>query len=195
MSEPVRAQGTPHTGMKPRQGLGSRPPLTPVDQQLCFAQHLAARVVGQAGVDARVVLGHVPNHQGVGGPFLLLAEPRVSSQLGPILQTWEHGAAISTPWGTPAPGPSLTFGECHAQARRGATHCLSRRQALTQACPYLVPDHCGLWVALDDSLELRHTAALGLHVLDGDLHGRGAWGGGRSRWAGARLCPPQPILC
>lgn len=177
--------------MEPRQGLGRGPALTPVDQQLCLAQHLAARVVGQARVDTRVVLGHVPEYQGVGGPFLLLAEPGVSSQLGAVLETWE---AISSPWGTPAPRPSLTFRERRAQSRGGFTPRPSRRQALTQAWPYLVPGHCGLRVALNDSLELRRTATLGLHVLNGDLHGRGAWGGGSSRWAGARLCPPQPIL-
>lgn len=113
--------------MEPRQGLGRGPALTPVDQQLCLAQHLAARVVGQARVDTRVVLGHVPEYQGVGGPFLLLAEPGVSSQLGAVLETWEGGEAISSPWGTPAPWPSLTFGEYCAQSRGGVTSRPSHR--------------------------------------------------------------------
>lgn len=40
---------------------------------------------------------------------------------------------------------------------------------------YLIPGHCGLRVALDDCLELCCVASLCLHILNGDLHGRGPW--------------------
>lgn len=39
----------------------------------------------------------------------------------------------------------------------------------------LVPSYCGLWVALNDSLKLCSSTCLDLHILNGDLHGRGPW--------------------
>lgn len=67
-------------------GSGRDARLTRTDYQLCFTQHLAASVTGQACVDTRIVLGHVPQHQGVGGPVLLLAQPGAVHQLGIVLE-------------------------------------------------------------------------------------------------------------
>lgn len=72
--------------MEPGSGLGEVPQLTPMHQQLCFAQHLATSILGQAGVDTGIMLGHIPEHQGIGCPFLLLAEPRAVHQLDTVLE-------------------------------------------------------------------------------------------------------------
>lgn len=71
------------------QTLGGVPQLTPMHQQLSLAQHLAANVLGQAGVDAGILLGHIPQHQGVGGAFLLLTEPLSIHQLDAVLEAQE----------------------------------------------------------------------------------------------------------
>lgn len=125
--------------------LGGMPRLTPMDYQLRFTQHLATSVAGHACVDTGIVLAHAPQHQGVGGPFLLLAEPGTIHQLGIVLGAREGGAAISPPWG-PLQG-SLSRPEVSALFWGGnaATHSPARPpHTVPVPTRYQVTMGCGL---------------------------------------------------
>lgn len=86
-------------------GLGRASQLTPVDQQLCLAEHLPACIIGNTCVDTGIVWSHVSQHQGIRSSVLPLAQPGPVHQLGVVLDEQETGwATISLSWDRPAPG-------------------------------------------------------------------------------------------
>lgn len=165
-----------YTPSRPRASEALR--LTPMDHQLRFTQHLSTRVAGQACVDTRITVCHVPQHQGVGGAFPLLAEPGAIHQLGVVLGAQAGGRGHQPDLGGPckvACSVPQVLPYCGWER-----HTLPTPSTQGSACPYPVPGYCGLRVAINDCLELGCAALLCLHILDSDLHGRGSWGAGGS---------------
>lgn len=72
-----------------------------------------------------------------------------------------------------APQPTLSHVFMHTR-----THSHQLPKPVSWAYSYLVPGHCGRWVAFNDSIKLCHVTHLHLYILNSDLHGRGLW----ERW-------------
>ena len=177
-------------------GPGGVDQLTPKHQQLCLAEYLATSVLGQAGVNAGILRGHMPQHQGVCGAFLLLAKPGAVHQLDAVLEAQDRQGCYQPTLGDPITPPftEQCFRHLLCVQSRGdvgevhgvdCTHLPWAPQLLGPSPnlthldlrAYLVPGHRGLWVALNDSLKLGRSACLCLHILDGYLHGWGPWEG------------------